>query len=432
MSLWFHDFKKFIKEKHITLRIVFLSFILLYLITSALIMISKDYPRTTSYANSFNTSTDFKSLKTLSSHTDPVEIPDDEEASKASISAFFDEFYSTRNSSFITGNVENLYKYFILNTNLSSYSLHHEFQRIAYLRDWANERNITFTSITSYPNIRYIKGGPDYFNIRIDEEYKFEYVYNDEPNVKNEFGVSLFHTIGLKKADNSYKITKDYYLDCFEDGLKKYSFTLKEKEIPLTKQSAYNINFKRDDVKAPTNKKFKRDACKNYANKYCGVTWASKNPDKYNKKYFNFTGSGGNCTNYVSQCLGDKEGGALPNDYTWYFIPKSQQGSAAWLNADGFKNYILYSGKGKVIKKSDFANSLKPLKDGTFVFKNLSIGDLVSYDKKNDIDHNAVITGFDSKGYPLINSHTVDRYQVPFDLGWGDKNINFYFIHIIA
>ena len=95
------------------------------------------------------------------------------------------------------------------------------------------------------------------------------------------------------------------------------------------------------------------------------------------------------------------------------------------------KIIFLYSGKGKVIKKANFENSLKPLKDGTFVFKNLYVGDIISYDKKNDIDHNAVITGFDSKGYPLINSHTVDRYQVPFDLGWGDKDISFYFIHIV-
>jgi hypothetical protein len=432
MSLWLHDLKSFIREKHITLRIVFLILILFYLVTNAIIIITKDYPKTTNCSNSFTANTNIKSLRTFNTYNDSAETPEDKEALKASISGFFDELYSTRNSSFTTGNVENLYNYFISNTSDGSYSLQHEFKRIAYLRDWATERNITFTSVTSYPNIRYIKGGPEHFNIRVDEEYKFEYVYNDEPQVKNEFGVSLFHTIGLKKSDNSYKITKDYYLDCFEDGLKKYSFTLKEKEIPLSKESTYNIDFKRNDVKESTNKKFNRKACKEYANKYCGVTWASKNPNKYNKKYFNFTGSGGNCTNYVSQCLGDKEGGALPNDYTWYFIPKSQEGSAAWLNADGFKNYILYSGKGKVIKKADFANSLKPLKDGTFAFKNLYVGDLVSYDKKNDIDHNAVITGFDSKGYPLINSHTVDRYQVPFDLGWGDKNISFYFIHIVA
>jgi hypothetical protein len=430
MSLWFHGSKTFIKEKHITLKVLFLTFILFYLIIGAIIITSKDYPKTTSYANSFNTTTSIKALRALNLDDDTDEIPDDQEALKASISDFINKLYCTRNSSFTTGNVENLYKYFILSTNDGIYSLHHEFKRIAYLRNWANERNIIFTSITSYPKIRYIKGGPDHFKIRVDEEYKFEYVYNDEPNIKNEFGISIFHMTRLSKDDNSYKIAYDYYLDCFEDGLKKYSFTLKEKELPLNNEYVYNINFKRNDLKEPSNKKFNRNACKEYANKYCGVTWASKNPTKYNKKYFNFTGSGGNCTNYVSQCLGDKEGGTLPTDSNWHYVAQTQSGSAAWLNADGFKNYILFSGKGKVVKKANFQDSLKPLKNGTSVFKNLFIGDLVSYDKKNDIDHNAIITGFDSKGYPLINSHTVDRYQVPFDLGWGDKDISFYFIHI--
>ncbi|MBU3128796.1 amidase domain-containing protein [Clostridium tagluense] len=41
-----------------------------------------------------------------------------------------------------------------------------------------------------------------------------------------------------------------------------------------------------------------------------------------------------------------------------------------------------------------------------------------------------MVTGFDSHGYPLVNTNTIDRYHVPWDLGWGDKNINFYLIHV--
>ena len=39
-------------------------------------------------------------------------------------------------------------------------------------------------------------------------------------------------------------------------------------------------------------------------------------------------------------------------------------------------------------------------------------------------------TGFNSHGYPLVNTHTIDRYHVTWDLGWGDKNIKFYLIHV--
>ncbi|MDT2264397.1 hypothetical protein P7H17_02880 [Paenibacillus larvae] len=37
--------------------------------------------------------------------------------------------------------------------------------------------------------------------------------------------------------------------------------------------------------------------------------------------------------------------------------------------------------------------------------------------------------GHDAKGYPLVNSHTADRYRVPFDLGW-DKSTKYLLIHI--
>lgn len=29
-----------------------------------------------------------------------------------------------------------------------------------------------------------------------------------------------------------------------------------------------------------------------------------------------------------------------------------------------------------------------------------------------------------------VNTHTSDRYHMPWDLGWGDKNISFYLIHL--
>lgn len=36
----------------------------------------------------------------------------------------------------------------------------------------------------------------------------------------------------------------------------------------------------------------------------------------------------------------------------------------------------------------------------------------------------------DSHGYLLVNSHTTDRYHIPWNLGWGDNQIRFFLIHI--
>lgn len=427
--MWFW-LKSFIRENYLALKITFFITMLVLLFTNALIMVFADYPTTTDCSNSFNTNSRYSRVFN-ETKDDTLDSSSDKEALKASVYTFFDNVFKTRNKAFLDGNIKDLYDYFVTTTSDGKYSIHHELKRIAYVRDWAEERNIKFVSITSYPSLKYVTGGPNNFNVRIDEEYKFEYVYKDEPELKNEFGIALFHIATLNKDGDSYKIAKDYFLDSFEDGFKIYNFNLDEKDLPLTKGVTYNINFKRDYNDIPCSSNFNRFNCKEYADKYCGVTWASENKDKYNKKYFNFTGSGGNCTNFVSQCLSDKEGGNMKSDYTWYFSSNKQEGSPAWVNANSFKDYILYNGKGKVIKYSDFVGAMNTLDDGTSVFSHLEIGDIISYASKGHVEHNAIITNFDSKGYPLINSHTVDRYQVPFDLGWGDKGINFYFIHIL-
>ena len=435
MTYWFYELRSFIRKKRFTLRIVLLLFILLFFLSNAFILISKDYPEVTNSTNTFISNSNYKALSVFKFNSDEKETnigssTEDTEANEASALQFFESLFKDRNTSFLTGNVEDLYKYYTLKDSGGRYSLQHEFKRVAYLRDWSNTRNITFTSVTSYPKLKYIRGGPNTYSARVDEEYKFEYVYNDEPEVTNQCGVSLFHTLTLQKKDDSFLICKDYYLDCFEDGLKKYFFNLDEKELPITTEAKYQINFAGNNNINITDK-LDRKACLEYADKYCGITWASNNPQKYNKKYLNFTGSGGNCTNYVSQCLADKEGGRMKTDGSWHFVQKKQEGSVAWLNADGFKNYILYTGKGKVLKHGNFEKLYAAPTDGNpHIFEQLQVGDIVSYDNKGDIDHNVIITGFDSKGYPLVNSHTVDRYRTPFDFGWGDDNFKFYLIHI--
>ena len=275
--------KNFINSKRLAIKSCCFLSILLLVFISAIIMVRNDYPQNACCTGTINAGSNVKSLRTFNSdgNTESSENP---ETLKASVLNYFDEVFKVRNASIISGNVEDLYKYFTKSTSDGRYTLHHEFKRIAYIRDWAKERNITITGITSYPNVRYVKGGPDNFNARVDEEYKFEYVYNDEPDIVNEFGISLFHTLSLKKNENSFIITKDYYLDAFEDGFKRYNFNLDEKELPLTKESTYEINFKRESDFPSQNKKFNRENCRDYADKYCGVTIFSGNEQKYNKK----------------------------------------------------------------------------------------------------------------------------------------------------
>ncbi|MFX0548583.1 amidase domain-containing protein [Hathewaya histolytica] len=353
---------------------------------------------------------------------------------------YIHSFFYTKNQTFFSSDLKPIKEFYDTTQNHGKYSLDHEIRRFRYLRDWASERGIRFIEISSKPSIKKITDKGNIANIRVDEEYIFKYVYEGEENPKeNQFGVALFHNLRLKKVNKSFKICNDYYLDCFEDGLKAYNIDLKENTLPKPKPQKYDFTKlpKKDipEYKEVKKGSYNRLKAVEYADRYCGVTWATGNKTpKYNKKYKNFTGIGGNCTNYISQCLGDSDGGGLRHGSGWHSInvPNSgTEGSAAWVNADAFKNHLLYSGKGRLVKKGSFNDLIKISEDNTNpYFEKLELGDIIAYAKKNDIDHNAIITNFDSHGYPMINSHTVDRYHVPFDLGWGDKDIYFHLIHM--
>lgn len=49
--------------------------------------------------------------------------------------------------------------------------------------------------------------------------------------------------------------------------------------------------------------------------------------------------------------------------------------------------------------------------------------DIIRFDKSFFTDHKAIICGYDSNGYPLIDSNSFNISNMPFDLGWKEKNI---------
>ena len=48
---------------------------------------------------------------------------------------------------------------------------------------------------------------------------------------------------------------------------------------------------------------------------------------------------------------------------------------------------------------------------------------ILRFEKSLFTDHKAVISGFDSNGYPLINCNSLNAVNMPFDFGWNEKNI---------
>ncbi|MBZ9686699.1 amidase domain-containing protein [Clostridium estertheticum] len=357
---------------------------------------------------------------------------------KAEITKVLENIYEDRCSMFITRDITNLPNYYDTSQKLGKASLDHEVKRLTYFNDWSNQRGMNFIKVESTPKIKKITNTKKGLRLLVDEYYKFEYAYkNDITPTINVFGVGLSHSIELIITGYKWIIYSDSYLDCFEDALKSYSGEIKNFKLKADKDPIYKLeNCPKipSELKVVNNGGYDKINAVKYADKYCGVPWASGNSTKYNKRYTNYNGIGGNCTNYVSQSIGDKEGGGLPFDGIWYCTYKKNDGadeSPAWINADAFKKYLIYSGKGKIVGKGSFKELISRIPGYPCgAVQKLDIGDLICYAKGNVIDHFAIVTGFDSHGYPLVNTHTIDRYRVPWDLGWGDKNINFYLIRV--
>lgn len=158
-------------------------------------------------------------------------VSDSKENIESSIINFMQNIFDIRNSAFLNGNVEKLYKFYDTSDNFGEYSLKHEFKRIAFLRNLSREKKLTFKSIESTPTIKDIKIKNGLYNLTLNEKYVFTYFNNNNPNKVKTFSVDLIHTLELKDSGNSFIISKDYYEDYFKNGLDQYEFNLTEKNI---------------------------------------------------------------------------------------------------------------------------------------------------------------------------------------------------------
>lgn len=348
---------------------------------------------------------------------------------KDEIKSIIEKIYGIRSNAFVTNDASPLKDYYDTKQKYGKWSLEHEIKRVQYLNNWADQRGIEIINVESSIRIKKINSKGQIIRIPLEESYKFDYRYPSDSEQKiNSFGIGIRHSLSLIKKNDQWLVYSDWYTDCFEDALANYNGTLPACLMfsqNTVSQNSYS-NFKRY---------YDREKAVNYADKYCGAAWGSGNNYKYNSKYRDFNGIGGDCTNFVSQVLGDKEAGGLPFGGGWHCVYAkygNSQGSAAWVNADGLKNYLIYSGKGSIIKKGTFKQLTEQTEKSPLgAIGKLKLGDLICYEKgAGNIDHFAVVTGFDSHGYPLVNSHTTDRYHVPWDLGWGDNRIRFLLIHI--
>jgi len=320
---------------------------------------------------------------------------------------YLEEIIRIRDRAMLENDIEAMRALYNVNTKLGIYAFEHEQKKINYLHSWAEKQGVEFSDINTFLKIRWVKEQGNKVTVNFSAITEYTYKYVNMPDTPNRFRIATYHILDFSNISDRWLITREWYTDPFADSLNT------------------------DTLKAETNKAFilsqgprdfsglnsRRVKAVEYADLYCGAGDNEEYYFRYNTAYKNYNFLGGDCANFASQVLYE---GGFKKTAGWNY---DKDGSRAWVNAQGFKDYLLYSGRGSLIVHGTYDKVLK-------LSYKLLPGDIIAYEKKGKVVHVSVVTGADSRGYTLVNCHNVDRFKVPWDLGWSDKGIKFWLIRV--
>ncbi|HJV47022.1 MAG TPA: amidase domain-containing protein [Bacillota bacterium] len=344
--------------------------------------------------------------------------PDEKE-----ISAFLEQFFQAKASLLINEEPDSIAKFYSNKIKTSRFALQMETRRSSYINAWANERNINLVNVSNKILRERIRITNDQVKVFLVNSLRMDYEYRNQNLGPQWFGIGTRHSLTLKKIDNEWRVIKEWYSDPMEED---------PNNVPVQRQR-FPVHFVKNKeipyVPSLNQRKYNRSQAVAYADKYAGAAWGAGNDHRYNSKYADFNYQGGDCTNFASQVVGDSEGGGLKNTRGWR--ANRQGGTVAWVQTDAFKRFLISSGYGRVIATGTYRQVLLPSsRYPQGAMAQLQPGDMIGYImRKNDIDHFSVVVGRDANGYVLVNSHSGDRYHVPWDIGW-DKFTKFVLVHM--
>lgn len=151
-------------------------------------------------------------------------------------------------------------------------------------------------------------------------------------------------------------------------------------------------------------------------NREHAVEYAHKWALARNPLFYDFVGIGGNCTNFVSQCV---YAGCCTMNYTptfgWYYVSSADR-SPSWTGVQFFYNFIT--------ENTDVGPYGREVRAG-----DLMLGDVIQLGRRDGTYyHTLIVTGFDRRTY-LVSANTDDSIDRPLST-YNYQRIRF--IHIEA
>lgn len=215
---------------------------------------------------------------------------------------------------------------------------------------------------------------------RIINDY-FEWMYK---KLTKDTSVNLDNIIENKELINfkNEKLTK-----CKNEKLIEKTLYINEDIKNINQISnEYKSNLK--NVNESTSHRQKR-SCSSYVGQYA-ASYAERYAENYNPAYSNYDGEGGDCTNFVSQCL---LAGGLPTDGTWY------KDSGAWIRVTELRDWLTRKGYARELTWQG----------------NTTLGDVVQLKNSSGAWSHSVIVTFNKTGRLFVSSHSGNILNKPLD-----------------
>ena len=151
-------------------------------------------------------------------------------------------------------------------------------------------------------------------------------------------------------------------------------------------------------------------------NRSRAVDYAQKWALLRNPAYLDFKGLGGDCTNYISQCVfaGSGQMNYTPT-FGWYYISSGNR-APAWTGVVYFYNFMT-SNKGL----GPFAIEVQA--------SDMQMGDIIQLGRGDGVFyHTLIITGY-AGGVPLVSAHTDDSLDRRLDTYYYQR---IHYLHILG
>lgn len=323
------------------------------------------------------------------------------------------ELFETRTHWLLDADVQTCSTFYDCTCRTGEWALQQEQRRINRVHGWATSRGVRLTGAEGHARVVDAGVSGDRAWASVCYNLILTYGYGQGP-ASQRMGVRTIHWLELVRRGDRWLIRRDWYWDPFGSGRASgiSAVTLRWQHLPGVAEGTGA------DGGGPKGT-YNREAAVAYADRYCGVAVPGTS-GRYNQRYRDFTFLGGDCTNFVSQVLADGQAGGLPTHPGWSY--RNGNPTPAWVQADAFVRHMLQTGRVRCLHRGTIAE-VEPSLD------RLLPGDLIAVEEKGTIEHLMVVVGKDHRGIPLVDSHSADRYHVPWDLG-GDPGTVFWLLEV--